>query len=283
MKKQFTAFAIIFALGIASQSAVAMAPGRIVPEYGKLSGLRHTTLQAISSACRAGYNALATPVHGIKAVSNALYLPVTVAQGLASHAKVTSLMTGFSLGAYMMYLIATCPKQGFTSHEHFAAIIQFIQNHWGKAAVGSLVVVINALLANMKNKFVAGPVILATIIGVICMWYTAPDGLMSHPFIQDIMNGSINFASDVAGQIALFLEHCPEYAVTLKQFMCDKFQTNCIPVVQQIILTPLEQAQQNLSCSDVSQLIDRLNCIDLMKPAADTSASAGYLSNLWPW
>lgn len=293
MKKQFIAFAIIFALGSAPERVVAMAP-----EYGKVSGLKHATMQTLGSFYQASCGALAMPVHGVKAVSNVLYLPVTAIESLYSRAKTTSFVTGISLGAYLMYLISTCPTQGFTSHEHFPVIIQFIQSHWGKAAVGSLVVVMNALLANIKNKFVAAPVILTAVIGILCMWYTAPDGFMSHPFIQSILAGSINFASDAAEQIALFLEHCPEYAVTLKQFMCENFQTNCGSLV---IKTPLEEAAQNLNCADVSQLIDKLsctnlmqpstcsqvshliqdlNCVDLMKPVVDSS---GILSSLKFW
>jgi hypothetical protein len=233
MKKQFIAFAIIFAFGASSHCAVAMAP-----QYGTLSGFKHSSMQTFGSLYQASCGALAVPFHGVKAVSNALYLPVTGIQSLYSRAKTTSFVTGLSFGAYMMYLISTCPTQGFTSHEHFAAIIEFVQNNWGKAAVGSLVVAINALLVNMKNKFVAAPVILATMIGVLCMWYTAPDGFMSHPFIQSILNGSVSFASDAVGQIALFLEHCPEYAATLKQFMCENFQTNCPVIIEPIIIQP---------------------------------------------
>ncbi len=279
MKKQFIAFAITFALGIASQNAVAMAPahGGIAPKYGTLSGLCHAGMQTFGSTYKAGFNALAMPVNGVKTVSNLLYLPVTVLQNLcSSHKKIKACIAGTSAVAYLLYLIATCPTQGLTSHEHFAAITQFSQNYCNEAAVGSLVIVINALLANMKKKAIAVPVILATIIGIMCMSHTAPDGLMSHPFIQSILNGSINFASDAAGQIALFLESCPEYAATLRQFMCENFQKNCL---YKEVLTPLQQAQQSLNCSDVSQLIDGLRCTDLLQPS-ECSQVSDLIQNL---
>ena len=294
MKKQYIVFALIFALTGATQSMVAMAPPPVglAPQYGTLSSIKHESLKSLSALYKAGCGALAVPKHAIKAVSSTLYMPVNILSSLWSHKKLATGITGVSLVAYLGYLLSICPisAAGILSSDYLNAIIQLIQDHCGdvcqfaqnhssKLVFTSLTVVINALLANMKKKKVAVPVVLTTIIGLVVMWNNAPDGFLSHPYIQSILNGSVALASNAAEQTALFLEHCPEYAGALRQFI----QQNVNPSFEiPVVPTSFEQAQrlvEGFNCTQVVELIKPLsNCTqaitDAVCPVVSEAAGA---------
>lgn len=72
----------------------------------------------------------------------------------------------------------------------------------------------------------------AVLVGLAALWYTSPNGFMTHPYVVAITKGTVKLTADAVGYAISVLEKCPEYAAWLRELSCHYSGQNCpIPVL----------------------------------------------------